>query len=72
MPRQNPYWNRPLAMGGLTSYRYRCQFGWIMIGATDDADALSEAERSTTRKIDPANLQKWTGKEYAPCLPARS
>lgn len=73
MPRHiNPYWNRPLAGPGLTSYRYRTYLGWVMIGATDDADALKEAARSVDFPIDPSKLQKWNGKEYAPCPPALS
>lgn len=38
--------DRPLAVKGLTSYRYRGPFGWIMIGANGDKDALREAARS--------------------------
>lgn len=38
--------DKPLAAAGLTSYRYRGGYGWIMIGATDTADALREANRS--------------------------
>ena len=65
MPRPaNPFWDRPLAGPGLTSYRYRSRFGWIMIGAKDDADALKQAAQSTDEPIDPAKLQKWNGKTY--------
>jgi hypothetical protein len=39
---------RPLAATGLTSYRYPGRYGWIMIGACDDEDALRQAERSLT------------------------
>ena len=48
------FWNRPCATKGLTSYRYRSTFGWVMIGATDDTDALNEANRSI--KPDIADL----------------
>lgn len=37
---------KPLAAAGLTSYRAKGLYGWIMIGARDDADALREAKRS--------------------------
>ena len=52
--------NRPLAAEGLVSYRYTGPFGFIMIGATDHADALNEANRSlsgSTATI--ANLEIW-------------
>jgi hypothetical protein len=29
--------DKPLAASGLTSYRLRGRYGWIMIGATDHA-----------------------------------
>lgn len=58
------YWNRPCAVRGLISYRYAGPYGWIMIGAVDDADAIKEAARSTSAPIDPAKLQRWTGDEY--------
>ena len=35
--------DRPLAAPGLISYRCRNRFGWTMIGARDDTDALKEA-----------------------------
>lgn len=63
--------DRPLAIKGLTSYRYRGSFGWIMIGARNDADALREAKRSLTlsRENEPTieNLEVWDGKHYVPC-----
>lgn len=55
--------DKPLAVAGLTSYRYRGHYGWIMIGAKDHTDALREASRSTDGVcID--NMQVWDGKEY--------
>lgn len=57
---------RPCAAPGLTSYRARGTWGWIMIGATDDADAMREAMRSTHA---PTNLQRWDGSAYVPCGP---
>ena len=59
--------NRPLAAPGLTSYRYRGRYGWVMIGATDTNDALREAARSiapTKPTID--NLERWDGWKYVP------
>ena len=42
------HYDRPCAAPGLWSYRYRGRYGWIMIGARDDADAMREARRSTS------------------------
>lgn len=59
------HWNRPCAAQGLTSYRYdNGRYGWIMIGAVDDADALREAGRSSSAPIDTAKLQRWNGEAY--------
>lgn len=57
---------RPCAMAGLRSYRYTGRYGFVMIGATDDADALVQAARSVTGDVDPARLERWTGARYAP------
>ena len=54
-----PFHERPCAAAGLTSYRYRGAYGWVMIGATDNEDALREAERSIDGKADPARLEMW-------------
>jgi hypothetical protein len=59
------YWDKPCAAQGLISYRYAGPYGWIMIGARDDADAIREAGRSSSAPIDPAKLQRWNGSEYA-------
>ena len=56
--------DKPCAAHGLMSYRYKGRYGWIMIGARDDADALREAARSSSAAIDPANLQRWNGTTY--------
>jgi hypothetical protein len=58
---ETPTHNRPCAAPGLISYRARSRYGWIMIGATDDDDAMREARRSTDA---PTNLQRWNGREY--------
>jgi hypothetical protein len=54
---------KPCASAGLVSYRYRGQYGWIMIGAKDHADAMHEAERSTDN-VSWKNLQVWDGLQY--------
>jgi hypothetical protein len=58
----------PLAEKGYTSYRYRGSFGWIMIGAKDDADALNQASRSlcNPRDLPPTRdrLEVWNGVRY--------
>ena len=51
---------KPCAAQGLKSYRYKGPFGFIMIGATDDDDALNEAQRSLcSGAVSPYCLQKW-------------
>lgn len=63
--RVTDYWAKPCAVRGFTSYRYAGPYGWIMIGAVDDDDAIREAGRSHSDTIDPAKLQRWNGSEYA-------
>lgn len=58
--------SRPLAAAGLTSYRCKTHFGWVMIGATNDDDAMSEAKRSSFT-ASRENLQVWDGFHYVPC-----
>ena len=55
--------DKPLAAHGLTSYRYKGRYGWIMIGAKSTEGALSEARRSTQGVIID-NLQVWDGSQY--------
>lgn len=57
--------DKPCAIQGLTSYRYKGNYGWIMIGAIDTQDALREASRSM-RHDKPIldNLQVWNGSQY--------
>ena len=50
-------WNKPLAMPGFISYRYRGPFGWIMASAHDTEGALREVARSRDATIDKSNLQ---------------
>lgn len=57
--------DRPLAAPGLASYRCRGRYGWIMIGARDDAEALSEARRSSD-DARASGLEVWDGSRYVP------
>ena len=61
------HYDRPCAAAGLTSYRYRGRYGWVMIGARDDHDAMREAARSTS-PVAYEFLDRWyageTGGEY--------
>lgn len=55
-----PTHDRPCAAAGLTSYRYKGRYGWIMIGAKDHRDALREACRSThDHKASMDRLEVW-------------
>lgn len=71
-----PHWEKPLAAAGLTSYRYPSGMGlissqqtWVMIGARDHTDALSEANRSLSRKVASMDkLQIWDGEKYVSVL----
>lgn len=60
--------DRPLAAPGLTSYRLRGAYGWIMIGATDPDDAMREARR-TWPDAPRSALEVWHGAagQYVPC-----
>jgi hypothetical protein len=52
-------YNKPMAIQGLKSYRYKGRYGYIMIGAKDTQDALREAARSTDSEITIDNLEAW-------------
>lgn len=56
--------DKPLAGPGLDSYRYKGIHSWIMIGATSERDALSQASRSIFGVVDEDMLQKWDGLKY--------
>jgi hypothetical protein len=60
-----PFHDRPLADPSLTSYRCKNRFGWTMIGAKNNEDAMREALRSceVSRRED---LQVWNGSCYVP------
>lgn len=62
------HYDKPMASAGLISYRYKGRYGWIMIGATSDTDALSEAQRSTDDKVTPDRLERWNGQHYVGVL----
>jgi hypothetical protein len=64
-----PAHERPCAIPGLTSYRLRGPYGWIMIGATDHDDAMRNAAQSTP---DPRRdaLEVWNGTAYVPAVEA--
>lgn len=64
--------NLPLAAAGLDSYRYVGPYGYIMIGAKSDKDALNEARRSLeSGKPDVAQLEKWDGTRYVRVQPVK-
>lgn len=65
---QNDFHNLPLASPNLTSYRAMGRYGWIMIGAKDDDDAMREARRSTNTI---RSLERWDGGAYVPVPMAR-
>jgi hypothetical protein len=55
----------PLAVRGLNSYRYAGRFGWVMIGAFDDGDALVQAARSVRPDAPTRDrLERWDGTRY--------
>ena len=56
--------DKPLAVNGLVAYRYQGRFGWIMIGAKDNADALRQAQRSTRDQVVIERLQVWNESQY--------
>jgi hypothetical protein len=51
--------DKPCAAEGQISYRAAGPYGWIMIGAKDDQDALREGQRSTDKQLTLADLQVW-------------
>jgi len=57
------YWDKPVAAAPWLSYRCRGRYGFIMIGASDDVDAMRQALRSTDA---PTDLRRWNGTEYVP------
>lgn len=55
--------DKPLATKGMTSYRCRSPFGWIMIGARDSDDAMRQA-RLSNEAASREDLQIWDGVRY--------
>ena len=60
--------DKPLASPGLTSYRCKSTYGWVMIGALDHDDAYREALRSSQYAAREC-LEVWDGSEYVPLPP---
>lgn len=56
--------DKPMAANGLISYRYKGRYSWIMIGASTDTDALSQAQLSTSDKVTSGRLERWNGQHY--------
>ena len=56
--------DKPMAADGLISYRYKGRYGWIMIGASTDTDALCQAQLSTDDTVTPDRLERWNGQRY--------
>jgi multisubunit Na+/H+ antiporter MnhE subunit len=56
--------NLPLATPGLTSYRYRGEYGFVMIGAINYSDAKRQAELSIRGPVNPFRLEIWIGDKY--------
>lgn len=54
----------PCAAAPFKSYRYRGRYGWVMIGAHDDADALQQAARAAFEPVMLDKLQRWNGIAY--------
>jgi Iap family predicted aminopeptidase len=55
-----PYWDKPCASAGLTSYRYKGRYGWIMVGAKNHGEALTEVLRSlSSGSASFDNLEVW-------------
>lgn len=52
-----------MAAYGLTSYRLKGRYGFVMIGAKSHDEALREALRSTD-EAKRENLEVWTGSKY--------
>lgn len=71
LARTLPMEDRPLAARGLTSYRLRGRYGYIMIGARDHEDAMREAARSTPNP-DRKALEIWNGDRYVKAFGAGS
>lgn len=59
--------DKPCAAAGFTSYRYKGQYGWIMIGANSTKDALNEASRSIQHHaVSVDHLEIYANGRYQP------
>lgn len=63
------YYDKPCAAQGLSSFRAKGRYGWIMTGAKDMEDALIEANRSSAKKMTMADIEVWDGNKYVPVQP---
>lgn len=63
--------DKPCAAAGLTSYRYKGRYGFVMIGAKNDADALHEAARSVSGDVSADRLEVWKDNRYQPVAKER-
>jgi hypothetical protein len=69
MKNNQEYFNKPLAVHGLLSYRYLGSYGWIMIGAKDNNDALREVKRSMLVGMPVlSKLEYFNGEKYIPVI----
>ncbi len=61
--------DKPCAVAGFISYRYPSKYsGYIMIGASSDEDALSEANRSLEQEDATIEfLEVWVEEEHRYC-----
>lgn len=59
---------QPLAIAGLNSYRYKGRYGYMMIGANGEDEALREAERGMSSGLQASleTLEKWVDGRYVP------
>lgn len=53
-----------MASNGLMTYRYRGRYGFIYVGASNDTEALSEAQRSTDDTVTPDRLERYNGQHF--------
>lgn len=59
-------YDKQFAAHGLISYRYKGHYGFIMIGAKDDTDAINQAKRSSSYPVSIDKLEVWKGGKYQP------
>jgi len=58
-------YNKPYAIKSLISYRYKNNYGFIMVGARNTKDALNEINRSLSTGIaELSKLEIWDNDKY--------